>query len=60
MKLTYVGPFDAVRVPLPYGGEAECPRGGTVEVPDSLGASLLEQKTNWTLAKEPAKKGGDA
>jgi len=50
MKLTYVGPFDAVTVPLPFGGEVTCGPGGDVEVPDDLAARLLEQEANWRLA----------
>lgn len=61
MKLTYVGPFDRVRVPLPYGGEVEVNQGEKVEVPDSLGRVLLEQQANWAfeLAKPAKAKGGD-
>ena len=70
MKIKYVGPFDVVVVPLPYGGEATCERMHLVEVPDSLGESLLEQESNWqpapVVAKKPSEKpekpadGGDA
>lgn len=54
MKVKYVGVFDSVTVPLPYGGEVVCERDGVVDVPDSLGASLLEQSI-WEPAN-PAKK----
>jgi len=55
MKLTYVGGFDAVSVPLPSGAEATCARNGTIEVPDNIGERLLEQADNWQPAT-PAKK----
>lgn len=54
MKLTYVGPYDRVRVPLPLGGGVECDQGGTVDIPDSHAERLLEQPTNWQRAKKPA------
>lgn len=51
MKLTYVGPHDAVRVPLPTGGSPEVERGGDIDVPDSYAERLLEQPSNWQRAK---------
>jgi hypothetical protein len=54
MKIKYVGPFDEVLVPLPFGGEVTCKRMHLVEVPDALGESLLEQEANWHPA--PAKR----
>lgn len=60
MKLTYIGGHDAVVVPLPYGGEVEVERGGVVEVPDSLGESLLEQESNWQPVADKKKPGKPA
>lgn len=51
MKLTYVGPYDHVTVPLPLGGRVACERGGQVDVPDSYADQLLAQPTNWQAAK---------
>jgi hypothetical protein len=45
MKVQYIGPYaDGVYVPA---ADAECKPGDTIEVSDELGASLLEQTTNW-------------
>lgn len=43
MKITYVGPHDAVEVP----GVGAVKHGDALTVPDGLGKSLLEQATNW-------------
>jgi len=43
VKITYVGPHDAVEVP----GVGAVKHGDALTVPDSLGKSLLEQATNW-------------
>lgn len=51
MKLIYVGPFDAVKVPLPTGGEIEAKHGKEVNLPDSLAVKLLEQPDNWEKPK---------
>lgn len=46
MRVTYVGMFPEVVVP--YGNrEYFCAQGATIEVPEELGKSLLEQPTNW-------------
>lgn len=50
MKLMYIGAHDAVVVPLPFGAEVHCDRGGTIDVPDEMAALLLEQEANWRLA----------
>lgn len=45
MKVKYIGPYaDGVYVPA---ANVECKPGETIEVADELGASLLEQTTNW-------------
>lgn len=54
----YVGPHDAVRVPLPSGLDAVCERGATVSVPDSLADGLLEQADNWQAVKAAEKRRG--
>lgn len=46
----YVGPHDAVRVPLPSGLEVACERDATISVPDDLAAGLLDQPANWQPA----------
>lgn len=55
MKVKYVGPIDEVEV---TATGAVVKRGGTVEVPDDIGESLLEQ-ADW---EKPGAKttGGDA
>ena len=53
MKITYVGSHDEVEVP---SVGVVCKRGAVVEVPDSIGASLLEQETNWQPVKATEKK----
>jgi len=55
MQVVYVGPFiDGVRVP--HGsGEIHAAPGEPIEVPDDLGASLLEQPTNWQPSKAAKK-----
>lgn len=60
MKITYVGLFSAVTVPLPYGGEVTAKHGEAVDLPDSLAVRLLEQKTNWQPAGTAAIKEGGA
>lgn len=53
MKVVYTGPHGSVVVALPTGREVECEHGAPVEVPDSLGESLLKQPGNWKRAAEP-------
>lgn len=52
MRLTYIGPFDRVAVPVPgsSGWEIECERDGAAEFPDSVAKGLLEQTDNWQKA----------
>lgn len=47
MKLRYVGPYDAVLVPLPLGGEAEVEHGGELSTSAEHGESLADQVGNW-------------
>ena len=47
MKLRYVGPYDAVVFRLPDGTPVEVTRNHQVEVPDELGARLIEQEDIW-------------
>ena len=48
MKLRYIGPHDAVEVPLPDGSDfVTVAHGATFDFDDVHGASLLEQPTNW-------------
>lgn len=57
MRLIYVGPHDAVEVPL-AGIVAE--REKPVDVPDDEALKLLEQRENWAKAPgaKPDDKGG--
>lgn len=52
-ELRYVGPIDAVEVPLEYGGHIVVARDGTAEFPDELAERLLEQAANWQRAAPP-------
>jgi hypothetical protein len=55
MKVTYVGPHDAVEVPLPDGSVELVEREGKpLSTSDAHAKSLLEQDGNWKPA-EPAK-----
>lgn len=47
MRITYEGPFDAVEL---ADHPVVAARGETVDVPDELGARLLQQEC-WTEAK---------
>lgn len=51
----YVGPFEAVEIPYGFGA-VEAPRGETIEVPDDLAVSLLEQKDNWQRVRRSRKR----
>jgi hypothetical protein len=57
-KLQYVGPHDAVIVPMPLGGEKLVERNGELSTSDAHAAGLLEQPANWKKISEP--KGGKA
>lgn len=47
-RLTYTGPHDEVEIP---SAGVVCKRGDSVEVPDALSKSLLEQADNWAPVK---------
>jgi hypothetical protein len=55
MQLRYTGPHDIVEVP---DAELIAKRGETVEVPDTIAASLIAQGTWTTTTKTPAKPAG--
>ena len=58
MKVTYVGEHDEVEVP---DARVLVKQGETVDVPDDIGASLIEQESNWKAAgAKRAAKEGDA
>lgn len=46
-KLKYVGPHDAVVVPMPLGGEQIVGRGEVLNTDRQHGQDLLEQPANW-------------
>lgn len=48
MKVTYVGPHDAVVIPAL--DDLEVKRGETAEVPDDVAERMLEQPGNWRVA----------
>jgi hypothetical protein len=50
MRITYVGPHDAVEVPAI---RAIVRRDESVDVPDEQAWRLLEQRGNWAKAVEP-------
>lgn len=52
MKVTYIGRHDAVSIPAL--GIEEVVRGASIEVPDELRASLLNQPKNWREETTPA------
>lgn len=54
MKLTYVGPHEAVSVPLPEdGGVVTVERGKQAEFPSETAASLLDQGSDhWQKTKK--------
>lgn len=48
MKVRYVGPHDAVEVPLPDGREdAVVEHGALLETTEEHAKALLEQASNW-------------
>lgn len=56
-NVTYIGPFDEVEIERAPRLWTAVRNGETIEVPDDLAASLLDQTDNWTAAaKAPAPK----
>ncbi len=53
MLITYYGRHDAVDLPLPDGRLETVKRGGSVDVPEVLARSLLEQAANWGPKRSP-------
>ena len=49
--LTYVGPYDAVNVPLPDGETITLKRFASADFPPDVAAGLLEQPSNWQPTK---------
>jgi len=59
MQVVYVGPH-VEGVAIPYGlGEIAARLGEHVDVPDDLGASLLDQPSNFQPVKSKSKKESD-
>ncbi len=58
-KIKYIGPHDAVRVPLPLGGEEVVERGGTLKTSDEHAANLALQES-WHIEVEAPKKSPSA
>ena len=55
MQLTYVGPHDAVDVPLKRGGKVTVKRDESESIPSEIAESLLEQgDSHWVATKPPA------
>ena len=52
--VTYLGPHEAVYIPLPSGMSYECDRDGTVELPNQLAEELIA-RGDWKLAKTSKK-----
>ena len=46
-SITYVGPFDAVEIEYPVQRWVTVEHGKSVDLPDDLAASFLEQPDNW-------------
>jgi hypothetical protein len=60
MLLRYIGPHDAVEVPLPDGSQPEVKRDEALQVSDrEFAERLLEQVSNWELAKPAKEKKAD-
>ena len=66
--MKYVGPHDAVEVPLGDGSYVVVENGGTGEFDDAVAASLAQQTNNWKptgeakpskSAKQPESKTGE-
>jgi hypothetical protein len=59
MKVKYIGPHDAVELPLPDGRSVVVEHGAeTPELPDDFARSLLKQDTNWETREKPKQKTG--
>src|SRR5437868_817089 len=54
MELRYIGPHDAVEVPLPDGSQPEVEHGHPHDFPKEYALLLLEQPTNWEPATKPS------
>lgn len=52
--VSYLGPHEAVFIPLPSGTSYECDRDGTVELPDDLADELIA-RGDWKLDKASTK-----
>jgi hypothetical protein len=46
-SVIYIGPCDAVEVPVDLGGWQVVEKGGTLQTSDDHAAALLEQPSNW-------------
>lgn len=55
MRVKYQGPLDRVRLRLSGRREVVISRGETVDVPDELGESLLDQ-SDWARGSKPRQK----
>lgn len=55
MRVRYNGGIAAVEIRLPDGQWLTVKRGGTVEVPDEIGAGLIE-RSDWSEVKPVRKK----
>lgn len=56
MRLKYAGVHAGVHFRLPDGRQLEVEHGKTVDVPDEVGRSMLEQADNWKPADADARK----
>lgn len=52
-NITYIGVFDVVEFEQAPGIWVTCEQGATVEVPDALAKSLLDQPENWLDPSAP-------
>lgn len=55
-KLVYVGPHEAVEVPMPNGSELLVKHGETLDTTGDHAAGLLEQTSNWQPMKAASHK----
>ena len=56
MQVRYIGPFDAVELEAADKAWIEVRHGETVDLPDDLATSLLEQPANWEAVSGGARK----